>query len=129
MKGLKAVVVESNAPVRESVVGALESREVKTVSAHNASDGLRAIERSVPHLVIIGSNLPGEVDGLGLCKVVRNQECSSDCVVVMIPGPEMERPLERCTAAGADLLVEGEFSPTELWAELGPLLEKRKVEL
>jgi len=84
LKKLKAVVIEPDEGVRRLAVRALESAGLETRQAGDAVSGFRAIERTRPQVIVTGRALPGEVNGPGLCRLLRYDERFRDCLLVMI---------------------------------------------
>jgi len=127
MSDFKAVVVDDNDLIRDIVARTLDSRGGETLQAEDAMSGWRAIEQCGPELVVIDVMLPGELDGVGLCKLVRADKRFRDCAVVMITASDKRREADRSLAAGADILIGKPFSPKQFWAQVYSVLRDRKM--
>ncbi len=127
MSAIKAVVVDDNALIRDIVARTLDAKGISTAEATDAVSGYRAVERDSPNLAVIDVVLPGEVDGVGLCKLLRNDSRYSNMVIVMITASDKRREAERSIAAGADILIGKPFSPKQFWYQVDSLLKDRSV--
>jgi two-component system phosphate regulon response regulator PhoB len=124
---LRAVVVDDNKLNRELVARTLETKGIQIVQAENAVQGWRMIELISPQLAVIDIMLPGELDGVDLCRMIRGNPARKEMVVVMITASEKRRESERAMAAGADVLVPKPFSPKDLWVQINSLLTDKKI--
>jgi len=126
MIGLRAVVVDDNALNREIVVRTLSANGMKTAQAADAAAGWKEIEAFDPQLAVIDVMMPGPMDGVGLCRLIRACPKYTKVAVVMVTASDKRREAERALNAGADILLSKPFSPRELWAQVELLLKSRK---
>ncbi len=123
MNRVRAVVVDDNRLNREVVSRTLEARGLEVAQAEDAMAGWKAIQNNSPQLAVIDVMMPGEIDGVGLCRIIRTDNNTKHMVVVMITAADRKRETERAAAAGADILIPKPFSPREFWMQVEPLLK------
>ena len=105
------LVVDDEPMVRDVVTRYLERDGHRVVTAGD-SDGARTmIEREPPSLVLLDVMLPGETDGLALCRWIRS---ASDLPVILLTARADEADRIVGLELGADDYVTKPFSPREL---------------
>src|SRR5919198_5676059 len=105
------LVVDDEPIVRDVVVRSLE-RDGHTILTADSGDEARGlIEGGEPSLVVLDVMLPGETDGLALCRWIRS---TSDLPVILLTarGDEADRIVG--LELGADDYITKPFSPREL---------------
>ena len=128
MNAIKAVVIDDNRLNREIITRTLGAQGIATFQAEDAVKGYREVERNNPHLVIIDVVLPGELDGVGLCRMLRNDPQYQKCVIVMITASDRKKEADRALSAGADILIGKPFSPKQFWTQINSLLKDKRIE-
>lgn len=126
MNGIKAVVIDDNGLIRDIVARTLRAHGIETQEAEDAVSGWRAIEGISPQLAVLDVVLPGEIDGVGLCRMIRASTDYKDCAIVMITASDKRKEAERSLAAGADVLIGKPFSPKQFWAQVYSLLKDKE---
>jgi two-component system, OmpR family, phosphate regulon response regulator PhoB len=127
MSAINAVVIDDDRLNREIVARTLGAQGITTFQAGDAVKGFREIERNTPQLIVIDIVLPGELDGVGLCRLLRNTPGSKDSVIVIVTASDKRREAERAISAGADILIGKPFSPKQLWSQIDSLLKDRGI--
>lgn len=127
MSPINAVVIDDDRLNREIVARTLGANGITTFQAGDAVKGYREIERNAPQLIVIDIVLPGELDGVGLCRLLRNTPSSMHSVIVMITASDRKREADRAITAGADILIGKPFSPKQLWTQIESLLKDRRI--
>lgn len=125
---LRAVVVDDNALNRELVARTLIGNGVETSQAKDALSGWREIESCDPQLAVIDVMMPGPMDGVGLCQLIRACPRYASLLVIMVTASDKRKEAERALNAGADVLLSKPFSPRELWTQIELLLKGKKSE-
>jgi DNA-binding response OmpR family regulator len=128
MSAKRALIVDDNALIRDIIDRTLKARGFDTVQAENAIAGWKSIDNPMPELAVIDVMLPGEMDGVGLCKLMRNDPRCKDMVIVMITASDKKREADRSIAAGADILIGKPFSPKQFWNQVDSLIKDRRVQ-
>jgi two-component system, OmpR family, phosphate regulon response regulator PhoB len=128
MSQINAVIVDDDRLNREIVARTLDANGITTFQAGDAVKGYREIERNSPQLIVIDIVLPGELDGVGLCRLLRNTPSFKQSVIVMITASDRKREADRALTAGADILIGKPFSPKQLWSQIDSLLKDRGIQ-
>jgi DNA-binding response OmpR family regulator len=109
------VVVEDDHNISDLVAMYLRREGFRVLQADDGAQGLAYIERENPVLLILDIGLPGELDGLELCRQVRK---TSDVAVIFLTARDDEIDRVLGLELGADDYVTKPFSPRELVARV-----------
>jgi DNA-binding response OmpR family regulator len=115
------VLVEDDVHIADLVSLYLDQSGFRVYRADNGVDGLRTVAERDPRLVILDVGLPGEIDGLELCRRLRT---SSDVPVIMLTARDGEIDRVLGLELGADDYVTKPFSPRELVARVKAILRR-----
>jgi DNA-binding response OmpR family regulator len=115
------LVVDDEPIVRDVVRRYLERDGHRIVAAGDGDEARELIERETPSLVVLDVMLPGETDGLALCRWIRSE---SDLAVILLTarGDEADRIVG--LELGADDYVTKPFSPRELATRVRTVLRR-----
>ena len=117
------LVVDDEPIVRDVVARYLERDGHRIISAADGDEARGLIEREAPSLVVLDVMLPGETDGLALCRWIR---ATSDLAVILLTarGDETDRIVG--LELGADDYVTKPFSPRELATRVRTVLRRAR---
>ncbi|HEY2939332.1 MAG TPA: response regulator transcription factor [Gaiellaceae bacterium] len=117
------LVVDDEAIVRDVVTRYLERDGHRVVAAGDGDEARGLIEREAPSLVLLDVMLPGETDGLALCRWIRS---TSELPVILLTarGDEADRIVG--LELGADDYVTKPFSPRELATRVKTVLRRAR---
>jgi DNA-binding response OmpR family regulator len=117
------LVVDDEAIVRDVVTRYLERDGHHVVAAGDGDEARGLIEREAPSLVLLDVMLPGETDGLALCRWIRS---TSELPVILLTarGDEADRIVG--LELGADDYVTKPFSPRELATRVKTVLRRAR---
>jgi DNA-binding response OmpR family regulator len=115
------VVVEDDANIADLLDMYLRRAGYRVLLARDGSYGLKLVTREKPKLVIIDIGLPGEIDGLDVCRQLR---ATSDVPVVILTARDDEIDRVLGLELGADDYVTKPFSPRELVARVKAILRR-----
>jgi DNA-binding response OmpR family regulator len=115
------VVIEDDPNIADLIDMYLRRDGHRVIQAADGDNGLQAIERERPRLVILDVGLPGDLDGFEVCRRLR---ASSDTPVMMLTarGEEIDRVLG--LELGADDYLTKPFSPREMAARVKAILRR-----
>lgn len=95
----------------------------KVKEFHNGRDFLLFLESIVPDLVILDIMLPG-IDGLEMCKMLKNRSRTSSIPIIMLTAKASEADVVVGLEIGADDYIVKPFSPREMVARVKSLLRR-----
>src|SRR5687768_13580875 len=104
----------------------LQSGGYDVETAASAAEAHRAIERLWPSAVLVGADLVGDVDGIGLVKDLRSRPETIRCALILLARrPDLARGID-ALEAGADDYVFLPANAAELLARVGAHLRARR---
>jgi two-component system alkaline phosphatase synthesis response regulator PhoP len=120
----KVLVIDDEQNIRELIKFNLESDGYKVSVAVDGKEGLERLDASID-LIVLDLMLP-EIDGLSLCKKIRNNSSYRHIPIIMLTakGEEVDRILG--LEMGADDYMKKPFSPRELIARIKAVLRRVK---
>jgi DNA-binding response OmpR family regulator len=118
---IPVVLVEDDTHIADLVSLYLDQSGFRVYQAADAETGLRAVADRAPRLVILDVGLPGDVDGLEICRRLR---ATSDVPVIMLTARDGEIDRVLGLELGADDYVTKPFSPRELVARVKAVLRR-----
>lgn len=121
------MVIEDDHHISDLVAMYLRRDGFRVLQAGDAESGLGLIDRERPKLVIVDIGLPGDLDGLDVCRRLRGGEGSGAAVPVPVlilsaRDDEVDRVLG--LELGADDYVTKPFSARELVARVHAILRR-----
>jgi len=119
--GETIVVIEDDRNISDLVALYLRREGFRVLQAEDAEGGLAYVDRDRPKLVVVDIGLPGELDGLDVCRRLR---AAGDVPVVMLTARDDEVDRVIGLELGADDYVTKPFSPRELVARVRAILSR-----
>lgn len=116
-------IVEDEEDIFELVRYNLVKDGFKTDGAFSGEEALNSIKKTMPDLVILDLMLPG-VDGLEVCKQIKNTQETKHIPVIMLTAKGEESDIVTGLEVGADDYVTKPFSPKVLIARIKAALRK-----
>ena len=117
----RVLVVEDHADIRKLIRMTLELEDCEVSEAANGETGLRLARETRPDVVLLDVMMPGELDGLEVCRAVRGDPSLSGTRVVMLTARGAASDRERGAEAGASEYLVKPFSPLQLIHVIGGL--------
>ena len=115
------VVIEDDHNISDLVDLYLRRDGYRVIQAADGTGGLEAVARERPRLVVLDIGLPGEIDGLEVC---RRQRARDSVPVLMLTARDTEIDRVLGLEIGADDYVTKPFSPRELVARVKAILRR-----
>mgnify|MGYP006293633217 FL=1 len=125
-------------PAKQKILVADDERDIQELVSYNlikngylvttVASGEDAITRArsdIPDLVILDLMLPG-VDGLDVCKIIKNDSSTSHIPVIMLTAKGEEVDVVTGLEVGADDYITKPFSPRVLVARVRALFRKQQ---
>ena len=119
----RILVIEDEANIVRTVRLYIEKAGFEVDWATDGTQGLAAFRRNNPALVLLDLNLPGELDGLDICRTLRSE---SNIPIIMLTARSEETDKLIGLELGADDYITKPFSPREVVARIRTVL--RRVE-
>jgi two-component system alkaline phosphatase synthesis response regulator PhoP len=123
----RIVLVEDDVDLSVTLGLALERDGYEVVSYHTGRDGLIGILGNPPDLVLLDLNLP-DLDGLSLCREVRDSAAVRDLPIIMLTARVEEGDRVLGLDLGADDYITKPFSLRELKSRIRALLRRRSLD-
>ncbi len=119
---MKILIVEDEMVIRDALAAKLRSEGFRVVTAADGAAGLRAFHENEFDLVILDIVLPGQLDGLGVCRRIRE---TSDVPVMMLSAQAIsEDDIVEGLQAGADEYLIKPVRTNEFIARVRALLRR-----
>jgi len=110
----RILIVEDHADIRRLIRMTLEFDHHEIHEAANADEGLAAVQRLRPQVLLLDIMMPGSMDGLALCRLVKRNPALGNPWVVVLTARGQAQDVEAGMAAGADAYLPKPFSPLKL---------------
>ncbi|MDY0107140.1 MAG: response regulator [Giesbergeria sp.] len=110
----RILIVEDHADIRRLIRMTLEFENHEIHEAANADEGLLAVRGLMPDLLLLDIMMPGSMDGLDLCRLVKSDPSLGKPQVVLLTARGQSQDIEAGMNAGADAYLLKPFSPLKL---------------
>ena len=110
----RILIVEDHADIRRLIRMTLEFESHEINEAANADEGLQAVRNLLPDLLLLDIMMPGSMDGLDLCRLVKSDPTLGMPQVVLLTARGQSQDIETGMNAGADAYLLKPFSPIKL---------------
>lgn len=118
------LIVEDNGDIRSHIYENVE-KDYQVIEAVNGSAGLKKTLEVIPDLIITDLIMP-LMDGVEMCRQIKNDERSSHIPIIMLTAKSsLENKLEGL-GTGADDYLSKPFHMKELLARIANLIEQRR---
>lgn len=101
----------------------LEFGDFELAEACDADAGWTLIQQQTPDLLLLDLMMPGSMNGLALCRKVRQHPTLQAVPVIMLTARSQQRDIDDGLEAGASAYLTKPFSPMELIERIGELLK------
>lgn len=118
----KILIVEDEVEIVNLIRKRLDEQKYDITVAYSGDEGLRLIQREYFDLLSLDLMLPS-VDGLTLCKAVREKNKNS--LIVIISALDLDEQKEKAYHLGADDYIPKPFSPKLVALKISSLLQRR----
>jgi len=110
----KILIVDDKPEVRELVSVTLEMGDYEILMAENGVDALALARSELPDLMLLDIQMPGDLDGLDVCRTLKNEAETSRICIIMLTAKGQEQDKQQGLEAGANEYFIKPFSPLEL---------------
>lgn len=119
------LLIEDEKNITELVKYNVEQEGFRFSAASRGDAGLEMARKSKPNLIILDLMLPG-IDGLEICKILKQNEKTAAIPIIMLTAKSQEADRVVGLELGADDYVTKPFSPRELVARIKAVLRRGK---
>ncbi len=117
----RILLVEDNKALRDIIVVTLMD-DFEIIKADRGTDALKLARTRDPHLVILDLELPGGLDGISVCGLLKDGRQTKHIPVWILTGYGDSQFEEVARSAGAEDYIVKPFSPRELLGKIYDLL-------
>ena len=122
------LVVDDEEDILELVRYNLARAGYQVVCAATGEDAIAKAKRKLPDLIILDLMLPG-MDGLEVCKVLKNDSKTEHIPIIMLTAKTEETDIVSGLEVGADDYITKPFSPKVLIARVRTILRRKTKSL
>jgi two-component system, OmpR family, alkaline phosphatase synthesis response regulator PhoP len=119
------MVVDDERDILQLIRYNLEKEGYKTLPYSSGEKALEEAKRQKPHLIILDLMLPG-VDGIEVCKQLREAEATNQIPILMVTAKSEESDIILGLEMGADDYITKPFSPKVLIARVRAILRRSR---
>ncbi len=127
VRGKKVVVIEDEPDISEVIEYNLSREGYRVYATRDGEEGLQAVKRERPELVLLDLMLPG-LDGIEVCRRLKENPVTRSLPIIMVTAKGEESDVVLGLGIGADDYVTKPFSPKELIARIKAVLRRRPPE-
>ncbi|PJF38518.1 MAG: DNA-binding response regulator, partial [Phototrophicales bacterium] len=122
---MKILIVDDEQDIRDALGRKLRRENFEVVLAENGLEGLRAFHAERPDLVVLDIVMPGEMDGLTVCRRIREV---ADTPIMMLSAQAItEQDIIDGLTAGADEYLIKPVRLNEFVARIRALLRRMQL--
>jgi two-component system alkaline phosphatase synthesis response regulator PhoP len=121
----KILIVDDEKDIIKMLDYNLKKEGFRIVVAFNGEEAVDLAKKEHPDIIILDLMLPG-IDGLGVCKALKNESKTVSIPIIMLTAKTQEADKVVGLELGADDYVTKPFSPRELVARIKAVLRRMK---
>lgn len=121
---MKILVVEDQDAIRRMIEALMAARGHVVTAAANGARALEAALSERFDAVLLDVNLPGNIDGIEVCRRLKADARTQQAPVVIISAMDDAETRARASEAGAAAYYSKPFSPTALLKEIDAIQNK-----
>ncbi|MBR1448657.1 MAG: response regulator [Prevotella sp.] len=120
----KILIVEDNQDIAYYI--GMQLCKAQLFYARNGADGLQKAREIVPNLIITDIMMPGELNGMELCRQIKKDDQLGRIPIIIITAKTTEEDRIQGLKAGADAYLVKPFNSEELLVRVEKLLESQQ---
>jgi two-component system, OmpR family, phosphate regulon response regulator PhoB len=122
----KILIIEDQPDIRKLVKMTLDFSEYELHEASEAHAGFAMVKAIQPDLILLDIMMPGEMDGLSLCAMLKNTDIYKNTPIILLTARGQVADRHAGLEAGADEYLVKPFSPIKLIEVVESFLRKDK---
>ncbi len=123
MKKTTILIVDDEPDIIEILKFNLEKEGYNVVAAMNGQEGIKKAEESLPDLIILDIMMP-EMDGVEVCRVLRNNKVFKDTLIAFLTAREEDYSQIAALDVGGDDYITKPIRPRVLVSRIKALLRR-----
>lgn len=120
----KILIAEDNKEVRNLLRLSLSLGNYEIREMTNGLDALACIRSWRPHIVLLDIMMPGDMDGLEVCRTVKQDSELASTMIALVTARGQAQDLQAGVEAGADTYLIKPFSPLVLSSVISTFSKK-----
>lgn len=125
----RVLIADDNDDIRKLLRLTLSNQDVELIETNTGKEALELVERMRPRLVLLDIMMPGEMDGLEVCRRIKTDCDLRHTKVVLVTSRGQQADIREGKSMGADKYLVKPFSPLQLIDTLRELLVWRDLAL
>ncbi len=118
---MQILVVEDQESIRRMIEALVKARGYQVKAASAGAKALEMIAEEIPDVVLLDLTMPGQFDGLDVCRRLRADPATQGLPVIIITAVAEESARQAAMEAGATAFYNKPFSPIALLKALEKL--------
>ncbi len=124
----KILIVDDEEDILEITRYNLSREGYQVICVTSGEDALKKARSEIPNLIVLDLMLPG-LDGLEVCKLLKNDPKTSHIPIIMLTAKDEEADIVTGLELGADDYITKPFSPRVLAARVKAVLRRKNIEI
>jgi DNA-binding response OmpR family regulator len=120
----KILIVDDRTEVRELVEVTLRGKDYEILQAESGEKAIEIARKEKPELIIMDIMMPGGMDGLEACRILKEDSETRSAKIIMLTGKGQEIDRQEGVEVGADDYFTKPFSPLELLKKVEEVLRQ-----
>ena len=121
----RLLIIEDNPTYREMLRIRLEFSGYETIIAGDGLEGLKAVRREKPDLVILDLMLPS-LDGHKVCRLIKFDKRFQNIPVIILTSRDLDKDVKLAESCGGDVFIVKSIRSEFIVDEVNRLLEIKK---
>ncbi len=119
----KILIVEDDTFLKNLAAKKLSAENYEVSTASNSNEASNAIDKDTPDLVLLDLLFPGDTDGFGILKKIRENTAMQKTPVIIFSNLSDEKDMQKALDLGAtDYMVKSNFTLEELVEKIKSLV-------
>jgi diguanylate cyclase (GGDEF)-like protein/PAS domain S-box-containing protein len=110
----KLLVIDDDAVVRKFLSLSIADEGLEIIETEDGLEALHIVRTWKPDLILLDNMLPGELDGLQVCRRIREDALAGSPYIVMVSSCGEKRDIDEGLLAGADDYIVKPVSPVTI---------------
>lgn len=108
------LTIEDHAGIRQLIRITLQFEGHQIIEAVDGDSGIAAALKHRPDLILVDVLLPGRMDGLQVCRQIRQNAAIGDLPIILLTALNSPQDRQKGVVAGANAYLTKPFRPLEL---------------